>query len=102
MSDVKKEIISAKNDHFRRTFVGGKVMITSAVEADPNLDKIIEAVQQFNQFNEDNDPWNEHDCAIFKVGGEDFMFKIDYYDADYKYFQEDGHRVLTVMKSEDY
>ena len=102
MSDVKKQEIARKNDQLRKTILGGKVMLTCGVQNHPKRDEIIRAVQGFSDFNEDNDPWNEHDCAVFKVEGEDFMFKIDYYDADYKYFQEDGHRVLTVMRSEDY
>ena len=102
MSDVKKQEIARKNDQLRKTFLGGKVMLTCGVQNHPKRDEIIRAVQGFSDFIEDNDPWNEHDCAVFKVVGEDFMFKIDYYDADYKYFQEDVHRVLTVMRSEDY
>ena len=102
MSDVKKEAIARKNDEFRRTFSGGKVMLTAGVQNDANLDRIIEAVKNFNDFNEDNDPYFEHDCASFDVGGEKFMFKIDYYDDNYEYFKEDGNRVLTIMCADEY
>ena len=61
-SDVKVKEIARKNDQLRRTFTGGRVMLSSGVEADPNLDKIIEAVKNFNDFNEDNDPYG---CLLY-------------------------------------
>src|SRR5580700_5427309 len=57
------ERIRALNDAFRRTFVGGAVMITAGVEAMP-LDQrrsLLQKIRSFNAFNEDNDPHGEHD-----------------------------------------
>lgn len=102
MSDVKKEEIARKNDLLRRTFVGGKVMMTCGVQNHPKRDEIIRTVQTFNDFNEDNDPWNEHDCATFEVDGEKFMFKVDYYDDLFRSYREDGNRILTVLCLDEY
>ena len=101
MSDVKKQT-AQKNDLFRKTFTGGKVFLTQGVQNHPSLDEIIRSVQSFSNFNEDNDPYFEHDCASFDVGGEKFMFKVDYYDDNYEYFKEDGNRVLTIMCADEY
>ena len=99
-SNVKKEEIAKKNDQFRRTFVGGKVMLTSGVESDVNLEKVIEAVKKFEDFTEDT--YGEHDFGKITIDEEDYFFKIDYYDADYKYFEVNGLRLLTIMRSEEY
>ena len=51
------ERIRALNDAFRRTFVGGAVMITAGVEAMP-LDQrrsLLAKVRAFDAFTEDND-----------------------------------------------
>ncbi len=52
------ERIRALNDAFRRTFVGGMVVITAGVEAMP-LDQrrsLLEKVRAFDVFTDDNDP----------------------------------------------
>lgn len=102
MESIPKDVIASKNDNLRKTLSGGKVLLTQGVQAHDKVDEIIKAVQNFKNFNEDNDPYGERDCAIFKVCGEDFMFKIDYYDDQYQYFKEDGNRVLTIMCADEY
>jgi len=101
-SDVKRESIARKNDQLRRTFTGGRVMLTSGVETSPNLKQIIDAVQQFSDFNESCDPYGEHDFGKVTINGEDYYFKIDYYDATYQFYEQDGNRVLTLMHSDEY
>ena len=55
--------IRALNDAFRRTFVGGAVVITAGVEALPSDQRraILAKVRAFDAFTEDNDPHGEHD-----------------------------------------
>jgi hypothetical protein len=102
MESIPKDIIAQKNDQLRKTFAGGKVFLTQGVESHPMMNEIINAVKTFDNFSEHNDPYGERDCAIFKLGNEDFMFKIDYYDDQYQYFKEDGNRVLTIMCADEY
>jgi hypothetical protein len=58
--------ISALNDELRRFGRGGRVMITSGIEAlgAAAITRILAAVASFNAFTGDNDPYSEHDCAI--------------------------------------
>jgi hypothetical protein len=57
------ERIRELNDDFRRTFVGGAVVITAGVEAMPAEQRrsLLAKVRAFNAFTEDNDPHGEHD-----------------------------------------
>ena len=69
MSTVDR--IRALNDAFRRTFVGGAVMITAGVEAMPVEQRrsLLAKVRAFDVFSEDNDPHGEHDFGAVDEGG---------------------------------
>jgi hypothetical protein len=108
--DTRTERIRALNDRLRTTGEGGNVVITrglAALDAEV-LAKIIAAVQRFDQFTADNDPYGEHDCAIAAVAGERVMFKIDYYDRALQSHSRDAsnpdvtRRVLTIMLASEY
>ncbi len=99
---MNKETIARKNDIFRRTFIGGKVLLTEGVEHSEDLQKVIKAVQIFDDFSPDNDPYKEHDFGKVTINNEEYFFKIDYYDDEYQYFKEDGNRVMTIMLSYEY
>jgi hypothetical protein len=77
----QSQVIAQLNDAFRKTFVGGLVMITHSVQALPQeiQDAVLAAVQSFNDFNEDNDPYCEHDFGAVQHNGCRFFWKIDYY-----------------------
>ncbi len=68
----------------------------------------VAAVRSFDQFTKDNDPYGEHDCALFTLNGTRVMWKIDYYDSTLAYGSEDPadpevtHRVLTVLLASEY
>lgn len=102
--------IAALNDALRRTGAGGKIVMTRGVaELPDNIQtNIMEAVRDFSDFNEDNDPYGEHDCAFFEVEGQKFMFKIDYYDKSLEMGSADPSdpavttRVLTILKASEY
>ncbi len=108
MFDVKK--IAEQNDKFRKTFRGGKVLLTRGISALPlaQQTEIINKVKNFNQFTDDNDPYGEHDFGCFEYRGQQIFWKIDLYDEDYEYYslQPDDEtittRVLTVMFAEEY
>jgi Protein of unknown function (DUF3768) len=76
------ERIRPLNDAFRRTFVGGVVMITAGVEALPvdQRRSLLEKVRAFDVFAEDNDPHGEHDFGAVDEGGVRCFSKIDCYD----------------------
>ena len=81
-TESKADRIRQLNDAFRRTFVGGAVMITAGVEAMP-LDQrrsLLQKVRAFDAFSEDNDPHGEHDFGVVDEGGVRCFWKIDYYD----------------------
>jgi hypothetical protein len=93
------------NDAFRRTFHGGKVMMTSGVNELPDCVKAEALVQVagFSDFTVDNDPHGEHDFGSFTLVGRKFFWKIDYYDKEMRYGSNDPAnpdlttRVLTLM-----
>ena len=107
---MSAEQIRELNDAHRKSMPSGQVMFTSGIAALPSdvLAMVVRKVATFDEFNGDNDPYGEHDCAIFEVAGQKFMFKIDYYDKDIKYESEDPAdpekttRIMTIMRAEDY
>ena len=64
---------------------------------------ILAAVQAFDDFNEADDPWGEHDMAAVMVDGERIFFRIEYYDPTRAEYSDDPadpaktERVLTIM-----
>ena len=99
--------IRALNDAFRRTFAGGKVMMTSGVEELPDCVKA-EALRQvatFSDFTTGNDPHGEHDFGSFTLVGRKFFWKIDLYEEP-NVKGANGEavvtRVLTIMLANEY
>ena len=106
----RSQKIAQLNDELRKTFSGGKVLLTAAVDGlDPTAKaEVLSAVRTFDKFDGDNDPHHEHDMAFFEVRGERYFFKVDYYDAKLESGSEDPAdpaqttRVLTVGEDSDY
>ncbi|SRR6266849_700718 len=106
----RTERIRDLNDAFRRTFSGGKVMMTCGVAELPDMVKAraLQLAATFDQFTEDNDPHGEHDFGSFELVNRKFFWKIDYYDKDLLNGSEDPGdpkrttRVLTLMLSHEY
>ena len=104
--------IRALNDAFRKSaFVSpGRLLVTRGVAklGDDFVTSAIAAVRAFDEFTEANDPYGEHDGAIFDADGVRCKFKIDYYDRDLKFHSPDPadpavtERVITLMLSEEY
>ena len=105
-----REGIRRLNDALRQTFAGGRIMMTAGVNALPDADKaaVLNQVRVFDDFNRDNDPYDEHDFGSFKVAGESYFFKVDYYAPDLQAGSEDPAdperttRVLTIMRADEY
>ena len=108
MRDTKT--IRELNDQFRRSFIGGKVVMTQGVASlnQGMQTDLISQVQQFTEFCADNDPHGEHDFGKVEIQGIACFWKIDYYDSDLKYGSENPAdpdlttRVLTIMLVEEY
>jgi len=108
--NTKIERIRQLNDNFRRTFVGGRVMITSGVQnMDPAaMNDLLRQVREFSAFDDDNDPYGEHDFGAVTIDGQSLIWKIDYYDQDLEGGSEDPAdpvkttRVLTIMHASEY
>lgn len=98
------------NDNFRRSFEGGKVLITSGVQTlgPVVVHEVLHSVQQFDQFAPGNDPYEEHDFGAFTLGRQRLCWKIDYYDPSLQSSSSDPSnrietaRVLTVMLLAEY
>lgn len=102
--------IAALNDAFRRSFVGGLVMITSGTEAleDPDKAALLAAVRGFDAFTKDNDPHGEHDFGSIDLHDMRFFWKVDCYDLHLIEASPDPtnpeitRRVLTIMRADEY
>src|SRR4051812_30452089 len=101
------------NDALRRSLgvsraIPGRVVMSRAVATldGPQLIRVMRAVQTFNAFTPDNDPYGEHDFAALDVDDLRVNFKVDYYaDAAMEFGADDplaSYRVLTIMLASDY
>ncbi len=69
---------------------------------------ILTKVRTFNDFNTHNDPYNEHDYGRFLHNSMEILWKIDYYDKNYRFLSDNPanlaitNRVLTVLLSSEY
>lgn len=119
---IDKSIIIAKqNDEFREnmgnpnstnTKVIGRYSITQGISSLSTFERleILLKIRGFNNFNEDNDPYGEHDYGQFQLeqNKQDIIWKIDYYDLNYEYGSDDPsnpevtRRVLTTMLACEY
>ena len=109
-TDSKTDRIRDLNDEFRRTFVGGVVVVTAGVDAMPAEQRksLLAKVRAFETFSEDNDPHGEHDFGAVDEAGVRYFWKIDYYDREMAMGSDDAAdptvttRVLTIMRADEY
>ncbi|MDH7911349.1 DUF3768 domain-containing protein [Winogradskyella sp. SYSU M77433] len=115
------KLLAEQNDMFRKHIgtlesntieVKGKYCMTQGVMNLSNFQKLDTLIKlwEYENFNEDNDPYSEHDYGRFTLeeNKQDIIWKIDYYDTKYLYGSEDPsnleitRRVLTVMLPYEY
>ena len=74
---ARRAKIRALNDAFRRSFWGGRVMMTVGVAAldAPVRNVVVEKIRAFEAFDDDNDPWGEHDFVSIEHEGQTFFVK---------------------------
>jgi len=96
--------IAHLNDEFRMS--GQGIMITQGVQALPDLLGLVRAVQAFDTFTPDNDPYSEHDFGSINWHQEKTFWKIDYYNQALEYWHDplspDCRRILTVLLASEY
>lgn len=105
MNDIAK-----LNDDFRKSFIGGEVLLSAGIAAMSSEDKanIISMVQNFNDFTPSNDVYGEHDFLSIDYKGNKIFAKIDYYDLNYEFMSKNPanpditNRVLTILLSCEY
>ncbi|MCT4575112.1 MAG: DUF3768 domain-containing protein [Alphaproteobacteria bacterium] len=106
----KKERLIKLNDLLRKQGIGGKIVYTRGVSALNKEDvfKLYTLIRNFNDFNESNDPYQEHDFGAVDFKREKYYWKIDYYNLEEQAHSQDPSnpnitsRVLTIMRSDEY
>jgi hypothetical protein len=102
--------IALLNDVFRTTFLGGTVCVTAGLHliGDEFVKAALLAAREFDTFDDDNDPYHEHDFGALEIEGRKVFWKIEYFDPTLTQGSEDPasisktRRVLTVMLAEEY
>jgi hypothetical protein len=110
MLDENVQKIRKLNDDLRINRIGGAIVTTPGILGlGPSaINRIIRAITCYDGFNEDNDPYGEHDCAVMTVDGIKIIWKIDYYDLNRRFLSPDPtdvnvtSRVMTVMRADEY
>ena len=102
--------IALQNDNFRKHLSQGTLVLTQGIRSKnpEDIKEIITKVRNLDTFDENNDPYNEHDFGAFDYKGKRIFWKIDYYDREFLYLSPDvsnprlTNKVLTVMYAEEY
>jgi Protein of unknown function (DUF3768) len=106
----KADLIRTINDRCRKHFLGCTVLITPCVQelGDQERAQLLSSVREFDQFDADNDPHNEHDFGAIDLLGQKWFWKFDYYASDMRMGSDDPaniettRRVLTIMHANEY
>ena len=103
--ETQAQDIAKLNDRFRSMCLD-VYYTTGVLHGIMDLVGLSRAVESFNSFNEDNDPYGEHDFGSLLFEGKKIFWKIDYYDQQMKKrcdpLDKACRRMLTVMLAEDY
>lgn len=105
--------IAELNDNLRQNLFNpgkDKVILTQGVSNLPFPEQlqILLKVKLFNNFNEGNDVYQEHDFGMIEHSDLKYFFKIDYYNRDMDAGSENPAdetittRVLTIMRADEY
>ena len=105
--------IAELNDQLRQNlFTPGQnqVFISNGVNSLLYIEQVrlLDKVQKFNDFNEENNPYGERDFSRIEHQGINYFWKIDYYNKTMDAGSENPAdetittRVLTIMRSDEY
>ena len=109
-STTNPQKIAALNDEFRKTGKGGRVLLTTGIQAlgQSAVHKIISRVRMFNEFNTNNDPYAEHDFGAITLDCVKVFWKIECYDRNLQFASPDPTnpevtiRIITIMRADEY
>ena len=98
------------NDELRQHLLGGGAVTTTGIAAlgDEAISRLVQAVAEFDDFCDGNDPYHEHDFGALDFEGHRVMFKIDYYAQGMLAASSNPadplitERVMTLMLAEEY
>ena len=109
---VDQAQVRALNDALRRSFAGGRVVVTAGVAALPDATRaaVFEAVRASELFDAeaDHDPHGERDFGAVEAAGVRVLWKIDAFDRDLCCASPDPAdptvtvRVMTIMLPEEW
>jgi len=92
------------NDKFRKSGFG--VTLTCGVQSVTDLNGLMRAIREYDNFTEDNDPYGEHDFGKLDWNGDKVFWKIDYYNETFDAWEDPltakCRRVMTVMLADEY
>ncbi|MEP3921090.1 DUF3768 domain-containing protein [Ascidiaceihabitans sp.] len=105
--------IAEQNDAFRNRQAGGgqgQWVWTQAIDAEGAdfLRACMQAVEAYDDFTEENDPFGTHEMGFMEVAGKKVWWKIDLYDRAFEGGSEEPtslahtRRVLTILFPSDY
>ncbi len=103
--DTTKNItkVAELNDEFRAK---GQFVLTNGVMNVSNVISLVKAVESYDKFDNDNDPYGEHDFGSLVWFGNKIFWKIDYYNQELNGWGDplfpECRRILTVMLAEEY
>jgi hypothetical protein len=108
MSPLPSSGVTELNDAFRIALT--RATVTRGVAALPLAarNEIISLVRGFGAFDDDNDPYGEHDFGAVEHAGVRYFWKIDYYDLQLRGASPDPadptvtRRVMTIMRADEY
>lgn len=91
LSRDKVARIRELNDNFRNSFRGGQILLSASIAELPNVAKVavLRLVADFTDFNEENDPAQEHDYGSFDYCNCEVWWKIDPYNLTMDAASED-------------
>ena len=83
------------------------LVLTTKVHLSKKPWEILWKVQNFNVFNNSNNPHGERDFGIVEVDKESYHFKFDYFEDETLQYAAENHlieayRVLTILHSTEY
>ena len=104
MERVQEIAIANRNDIFRK--LGFGVTMTCGAADLPDVNGLMRKIRSYNDFNENNDPYHEHDLGRLDWHGDTVLWKIDYYNDNLSCFEDPlsptCKRVMTVMLANEY